>query len=243
MSQQLELELAPPAPVVEIRRSPRRRSLSIEVHPDLRVILRVPARCPEVLAQQFLASRGDWIDRQLAHFRQQPPRRALEVPREGMRLALLGQTIRVRRLPEARSGLEFANGELLLRGRHAANDKAAAAALLRWFQGEARVLFERLIDHWHVHPRLARYARPPLKIRAMRSRWGSLSPRTGMTLNLLLVHAPLAAIEYVVVHELCHLRYHGHGKGFYGLLEAVLPDWKARKKLLNSGLEAAHAVD
>jgi predicted metal-dependent hydrolase len=98
----------------------------------------------------------------------------------------------------------------------------------------ARRLFERLIDQWHSHPRFQRYPRPPLKIRAMRSRWGSLSPRTGMCLNLLLIHAPLAAIEYVVVHELCHLRYRGHGKGFYGVLESVLPDWRARKKCLET---------
>ena len=52
--------------------------------------------------------------------------------------------------------------------------------------------------------------------------------------------APLTAIEYVVVHELCHYRYRGHGKGFYSLLEAVLPDWRERKRLLEASIHAMH---
>ena len=80
----------------------------------------------------------------------------------------------------------------------------------------------------------SRFPLPRLSLRVMRTRWGSLSPRTGMCLNVLLVHFPEEAIEYVVVHELCHLYYHGHGKRFYALLEAVLPDWRQRKQLLNA---------
>ena len=68
----------------------------------------------------------------------------------------------------------------------------------------------------------------------MLRRMGSLSTRSGMTLNLLLIHAPLSAIEYVVVHELCHLRYRGHGREFYGLMDSVLPDWRTRKLLLEA---------
>ena len=56
-----------------------------------------------------------------------------------------------------------------------------------------------------------------------------------MSLNLALIHAPLDCIEYVVVHELCHLRYHGHGRGFYQLLEVLMPDWKARRQTLEAG--------
>ena len=140
----------------------------------------------------------------------------------------------MRLLPAAPIGVAFADGVLELRGRHAKDEAAVARALLDWYRQEARRLFERLIDQWHSHPRFQRYPRPPLKIRAMRSRWGSLSPRTGMCLNLLLIHAPLASIEYVVVHELCHLRYRGHGKGFYGVLESVMPDWRARKTALEA---------
>jgi len=233
MSEQLQFDLSPPTPAVEIRRSAR-RTLSVEVHPDLRVILRAPLRCPESLVQQFLSSRQAWIERQQAHFRARTPtpRLATGAPRHRW----LGQSFSLRLLPTASGEPRFQDGVLELRGRHARDEAAATRALLEWYRAEARRLFERLIDQWHSHPRFQRYPRPPLKIRAMRSRWGSLSPRTGMCLNLLLIHAPLPAIEYVVVHELCHLRYRGHGRGFYGVLESVLPDWRTRRQLLEASL-------
>lgn len=241
MPEQLQFDLTPPAPAVEIRRSAR-RTLSIEVHPDLRVILRAPLRCPESLVQQFLASRRAWIERQQAHFRAQAPRPRRSPGDAGPRHRWLGQSFSLRLLPAARGEPRFQDGVLELRGRHAKDEAAATRALLEWYRAEARRLFERLIDQWHSHPRFQRYPRPPLKIRAMRSRWGSLSPRTGMCLNLLLIHAPLPAIEYVVVHELCHLRYRGHGKGFYGVLESVLPDWRTRKQLLEASLRPEEAA-
>ena len=77
MNEQLQFELRSPAPAIEIRRSAR-RTVSIEVHPDLRVILRAPLRCPESVIQQFLASRREWIARQLSHFQTRVPSPRLE---------------------------------------------------------------------------------------------------------------------------------------------------------------------
>ena len=122
------------------------------------------------------------------------------------------------------------------RRRGRTHPTAVRRALDTWYRARAATEFTALLDHWHAHPRFARYPRPALNIRAMRTRWGSLGTRRGMTLNLALIQAPHACIEYVVVHELCHLRFHGHGRGFYGLLETVMPDWRARKTLLEASV-------
>lgn len=72
-----------------------------------------------------------------------------------------------------------------------------------------------------------------VKIRKMKTRWGSCNHRDGrIWINLELVRYPLPALEMVVVHELIHLRYAHHGGEFYHLLEQHLPDWKIRQKLL-----------
>lgn len=72
-----------------------------------------------------------------------------------------------------------------------------------------------------------------LAYRDMRSRWGSCQPATGrICLNTRLALYPPECLEYVVVHELCHLKERGHGPGFYALLDAYLPDWKARRAKL-----------
>ena len=77
---------------------------------------------------------------------------------------------------------------------------------------------------------------PALKIRKMKTLWGSFSVKRGITLNLELIKAPRECIEYVVIHELCHLFHLNHGPKFYNLLEQFLPDWTKRKHKLETTL-------
>ena len=78
---------------------------------------------------------------------------------------------------------------------------------------------------------------PLIKIRSMKSRWGSCQPQKGIiTLNSNMIAAPREAIEYVVLHEFAHFIHPNHSKDFYGLVEKLMPDWKQRKAMLQ-GIE------
>jgi predicted metal-dependent hydrolase len=223
-------------PAYELRRHPRRRTLSIEVHADLRVIVRAPARYPGFEIEAFVSERRAWIAAQLEHFRLQTPRLVRPLLRytAGEAHTFLGRSYCLDLRPHERTGVALIDERIVVSGRAANTAGGVERALARWYRARAEQEFERLVDLWHGHPRFARYPRPALNIRSMRSRWGSLGTRRGMTLNLVLIQAPIECVEYVVVHELCHLRYHGHGRGFYRLLESVLPDWRSRKKLLEA---------
>ena len=241
--QAFDFERPPPAApahsvafIVDIRRS-RRRSLAIEVHANLSVIARAPLACPDAAIEAFIDSRRPWIERQLQHFERRPPPPVTQYA-DGETHHYLGEPLQLRLLPRARTGVTRVPGALEIGGAQVADAARTARAVQHWFRDQARRIFSELIAHWQAHPRFARYPVPPLKIRLMRTRWGTFSAHAGMTLNLALIHAPVPAIEYVVVHELCHYRYRGHGKGFYNLLEAVLPDWRARKKLLEASIAA-----
>lgn len=72
--------------------------------------------------------------------------------------------------------------------------------------------------------------RPPLRLREMRSRWGSLAPSGRITLNTYLVGAPVDCLDQVIFHELCHLRERGHGPRFYAQLERYVPEWRERRR-------------
>jgi predicted metal-dependent hydrolase len=73
---------------------------------------------------------------------------------------------------------------------------------------------------------------PELRIRKMRSRWGSCSRRAEITLNLELIRMPLDCIDYVITHELCHLVEFNHSARFYELQSRFFPDWKERRRQL-----------
>jgi predicted metal-dependent hydrolase len=96
-----------------------------------------------------------------------------------------------------------------------------------WYAAEARaVLPERVAECW------ARFAAPgetcpSVRIRTMTSRWGSLAGGARMTLNAHLMRVPPRAVDYLIYHELCHLRVRGHGADFYRELAAYVPDHRA----------------
>ena len=74
-----------------------------------------------------------------------------------------------------------------------------------------------------------------LAFRNMTSKWGSCQPETGrICINTRLALYPPECLEYVVVHELCHLRHANHGAAFWGLMDKVMPDWRVRQNKLRS---------
>ena len=222
--------------VYELRRSAKRRSLSIEVHPDLRVVVRAPLRLPKREIENFVAARALWTAAQIEHFRTAPRMPLVPTYADGATHYYLGLPHQLRLDPQAQHGVERHDDSLVIGGRAARDALATRSALDQWYRKRAAEEFATILAESHLHPRFHRYPCPALQIRAMRTRWGSLGSRRGMSLNLVLIKAPRECIEFVVMHELCHLRYLGHGKGFYKLLDAVCPDWRARKRLLEDSL-------
>lgn len=94
---------------------------------------------------------------------------------------------------------------------------------------EARHRFRQRFDAcWPVFARPGERM-PPLRIREMRSRWGSLAPSGTVTLNAHLVRLPVSCLDYVIFHELCHLRVRSHGPAFYAEVARYVPAWRARR--------------
>ena len=102
-----------------------------------------------------------------------------------------------------------------------------------YFILQSRFIFGKLIGNWY--PTFQKYdvPFPQLRIRQMKTRWGSCSLKTNtITLNRKLIEVPMSCIEYVVVHEFCHFIYPNHSKEFYRFLAMFIPDWKERKARL-----------
>jgi predicted metal-dependent hydrolase len=210
----------------------RRRSLELRLYPDRRIEVRVPLRASEREIGNFIASKSSWLQARLAGLEQRPAPTPLQYC-EGEAHLFLGQRYPLCLSRATRPLTALQQGSLCLLTPEPDNPVRVAGQLDRWYRQQADVIFNQLIDrHFHFFADRG-HRRPQLRVRAMKSRWGSLSSRGYINLNLELVKTPIHSIEYVVIHELCHLEHMNHGTGFRALLSQCLPDWEDRKKELN----------
>ncbi|MDH5255640.1 MAG: M48 family metallopeptidase [Gammaproteobacteria bacterium] len=223
----------------EIRLS-RRRTLGIEVHPEPRVIVRAPSGWSRALIESRLAERAAWIGRHVERFRGLaavlPPPPAYVT---GDHVPYLGELHRLEVLAARRPAVYRLPGILQVGVPGGTGAQRVRRALESWYRDRARELFATILEERFSWFEGRGHARPTIAVRKMTSRWGTLAGagRRGtsrMTLNLALIRAPRECGEYVLVHELCHLEHRGHGRAFYRLMEARLPDWRQRKRQLES---------
>ncbi len=219
----------------ELRRGAR-KNLSIYVHRDLRVEVRAPHHVSKRTIDRFVSKRTDWIERQLQKFSEHQPRQPLDY-REGGKHKYLGLVVILILQAGARYRADLAGGQLQLTVSDPQNPELVKKALLRWYRDQALSLFEQRFQHWHLRLRSQGLNLPPVKslvVRKMKRSWGSCSVAGNIKLNLWLISQSLEHIDYVIVHELCHLLEFNHSKGFYLLLEAAIPDWQERKVALEA---------
>jgi predicted metal-dependent hydrolase len=229
-----ELEYGPETIRYQVQWVPTRHTLGIEVHPDRRVVVRAPTGCAEAVITQRVRKRAGWISRQLADFQRYSPRTPQRQYVSGETHLYLGRQYRLKLVAGEPASVRMNRGQLVATLPGRADSERVKAMLHRWYLDRAMAVFKKVLDEYL--PRFKGHHAPRLMVRALRSRWGSLSPAGTMTLNANLVRAPRACIEYVVAHELCHLKHRDHDAGFYRLMGRVMPDWEARKQRLELAL-------
>ncbi len=218
----------------EVRLLASRRTLTIEVHPDSRVLVRAPLDCPEAVIATRVQKRAAWISRQLSEFARYQPRTPARQYLNGESHLYLGRQYRLKLASGDAAGVKLSRGQLLLTLPGEPNPVVVQALLQRWYRDRAKAVFAEALDAGLAH--FEGIARPRLSVRTLRSRWGSLSASGTMTLNVNLVRAPRPCIDYVVIHELCHTRHRHHDARFYKLLGQLMPDWEQRKQRLEAAL-------
>jgi predicted metal-dependent hydrolase len=211
-----------------------RRTLAIEVHPDSRVLVRAPLGCPEALIAERVQKRAGWISRQLTEFERYRPRTPARQYINGESHLYLGRQYRLKVMSGESASVKLTRGQLLVSLLGEPDPERIRALLYRWYLDRARLIFGEVLEASLRH--FKGIDHPRLIVRTMQSRWGSLSRAGTMTLNVNLVRAPRPCIEYVVVHELCHIKHRDHDARFFKLLGMAMPDWEQRKQRLEAAL-------
>lgn len=204
----------------------KRRTVSIQIRPDGKVIVRAPLRVAEKVVRAFVESKADWILRKKAEAAAHAPAPARTF-RDGERFLLLGREIPLRVVPGQRAALTLQD-DFLLSSKAVAQ---AATVFEKWYKAYAlKLLTERVALYAAQHG----FQPKRIRISSARTRWGSCSTSGTLSFTWRLVMAPLEVVDYVVIHELVHLKVHNHSKTFWDSVAALMPDYKRRMNWLKT---------
>lgn len=209
----------------------RVKNLNLRVRPDGSVAVSAAQRVPAGYVDDFVRDKSPLIFRALDRMAAEkpPPRRYLT----GEAVWYLGRPLRLE-VERGRKAQGTVEGDILHLAVPDPEDPGSRErAFGRAWDALCRREFEEVLEE--LYPLVAPFgvARPALRVRAMRSRWGSCHYTKGVVvLSSHLLAKPQAAVEYVVLHELCHFVHPDHSQAFYGLLASLMPDWRQRKALL-----------
>ncbi len=244
----------PPFPFTLIR-SHRRKTIALIVQADGTLVVRAPQRAPLRQIEQLVAQKADWVRQKLVYARSHP----VAAPHQyasGEKFWFLGreyaleivgklttEALRHREnlikisesplVPPARAGVYLSGLHLsdqadgFLMEREAL--PKAAQVFAAWYRAQARSLIEERVRYFAAR---CGFSYRKVKITSARTRWGSCSSKGTLCFTWRLVMAPPECIDYVVVHELAHLRVKNHSPAFWREVGAILPDYKARRKWL-----------
>lgn len=213
----------------------RRKTMVIQVYPNRSVVVRAPLRTSQKRVEGFVRERASWVHHQQEKFGQLPPPPAERRYVSGEQLPYLGDvlTLQVERGIANQVALNEEQRQLLVTVTRVSETRVKTL-VEDWFKAQAKRLFHARLED--CLPRLAplgiTYDRS-LRLRNMKSRWGSCTHEGNITLSYGLMEKPLNCIDYVIIHELCHLREMNHSPAFYVLMDQAMPDWQSYRRLLN----------
>ncbi len=153
--------------------------------------------------------------------------------RDGEQIPFLGQAL-VLKVEAGEKNFVSRQGDFLIITLKAETSVQGRERLVQsWLRQQADSIFKEIAQKTYHNMQEQKISYPVIKVRKMISRWGSCQPQKGViTLNQRLIGAPLSSIEYVIIHEFCHLVHPNHSKAFYALVEKYMMHWKTERKYL-----------
>jgi len=211
-----------------VLRRAKRRTIGLSIdHRGLRV--GAPRRSSLLEVEKIILRHGEWVVQKLDEWR---TRRRPELLRivDGVQLPMLGSQLEVRLALGANRGVWGASEPAILTLCLRSPDDAGRM-LEKALRERARELFLERLAHY---AELLGVAPPRLTLSAARTRWGSCSLKSGIRLNWRLIHFPRHVIDYVVAHELAHLREMNHSPRFWSVVGQLYPDYRAARDELKA---------
>jgi predicted metal-dependent hydrolase len=203
----------------------KRRTIAIYIKKDATLEVRAPLKTPKAEIDRFVMLKRDWIDRHLAVMRQQVGNRAGFAVKYNDTVPLQGREYPI--IAREGNGAGF-DGECFFLPPGLPPDEIKRVIIQIYRLVAKRILTNKVIDY----SRRMSVTPTAVKINSAKTRWGSCSSKNSINFSWRLVMADDDVIDYVVVHELAHIREHNHSQRFWKIVASTLPDYERRKKKL-----------
>jgi predicted metal-dependent hydrolase len=199
-----------------------RKSLGITITPELEILVKAPVNATLDKIKEKVKKKAPWILKQESFFLSfhpiTPPKKYIS----GETHLFLGRQYGLK-IIASRKNAVYNKGRTI---EVQTTDKAKAKQLLKqWYREKAKLKFAALAEPFIKKFKKYNVEPTGLYIQEMPKRWGSCTPKGKIILNPELMKAPRGCIEYVIVHELCHLVHHDHTQKFIDLQTREMPDW------------------
>ena len=217
-----------PAEVVRKRMKTLRLTV---LPPDGRVRISAPLLLPNSVILAFAESKADWVRKQQEKMRERQARQPAEMRYvSGETLEVWGKPYVLRVMEGTRWALSLERDTALLTARTGSTQEQREAHVNGWYREMLKIETARRLPVWEEMTGLRCAS---WQVKNMKTRWGTCNPNTRKVwLSLQLARKPLECLDYVILHELTHLKVRNHGKDFQAFMDRYMPDWRERRKQL-----------
>lgn len=211
------------------------KNINLKVRPDSSVRVTADEKVPVDFIKSFVKSKARWILNNKAYFNKvKVEERSDKEFVSGESIKYLGRQYRLKVIEDDKEEVKYFRGYIYLYTKDKEDISKKKKLFEKWINIKCEIIFGKVFDD--MYNKIYKYGilKPTVKIRTMKSRWGScVIDKQLIILNRELIKAPKYCIEYVVLHELVHLIYNEHNNEFYHFLSSIMPDWKERKRILD----------
>lgn len=204
------------------------KNINLRIKPDGKIFVSANKHVTVKYIDEFVSSKQSFISRALEKYRE--INASKEKPRlyvSGEIFYILGKELKLDVLASDEEGVTLAESIIIMRVSDPDNFSEKEKLMNKWLKEFQGKIFTEICQKTHEIFQRYNLKYPTIKIRKMKTRWGSCNPHKGsITLNSKLIEVPKRCIEYVVVHEFAHFIHPNHSNKFYDFMTELMPDWK-----------------
>ncbi len=208
------------------------KNVTLKVKRDGSIHLTVPESATDDYIERVISNKQEWIEQQLKHFEENYKKPEEKQMVSGESFKYLGRSYRLKVIEDKEESVRLYRGYIEIHVKDKNNILKKQELLKKWYQEKAKKKFSELV---HEYEKVVKEEVNGIRVITMQTRWGSCNVESrNINLNLELIKKPRYCIEYVILHELSHLKFPNHSKQFWEYMSVHMPNWKWRKDKLES---------